>query len=67
MFLKNLCLLICNEKNGFKASLRDFISLYGTFKKGPFLWKILTIVGLESNNGIYPLAYDIVEYENTQR
>ncbi|XP_052621585.1 uncharacterized protein LOC111909209 [Lactuca sativa] len=33
--------------------------------KGPFPGQVLTIVGLDSNNEIYPLAYAIVESENT--
>ena len=33
--------------------------------KGPFPGQILTTVGVDSNNGIYPLAYAIVETENT--
>nr|KAJ0187036.1 hypothetical protein LSAT_V11C900495010 [Lactuca sativa] len=33
--------------------------------KGPFPGQVLTTVGLDSNNGIYPLAYAIVESENT--
>ncbi|CAI9279652.1 unnamed protein product [Lactuca saligna] len=33
--------------------------------KGSFPSQVLTIVSLDSNNGIYPLAYAIVESENT--
>ena len=36
----------------------------GAFMKGPFPGQVLTAVGLDSNNGIYPLAYAIVESEN---
>ena len=52
-------------KNGFKAGCRDFLGLDGTFMKGPYPGQILTAVGLDSNNGIYPLAYAVVESENT--
>nr|KAJ0192986.1 hypothetical protein LSAT_V11C800412830 [Lactuca sativa] len=34
--------------------------------KGPYPCQILTAVGLDSNNGIYPLAYAIVEIENCE-
>ncbi|KAI3522361.1 hypothetical protein L1887_00082 [Cichorium endivia] len=51
---------------GFKACLRDFLGLDGAFMKGPFQGQILTAVGVDSNNGIYPLAYAIVETENTR-
>ncbi|CAI9265779.1 unnamed protein product [Lactuca saligna] len=51
-------------KKGFKAGLRDILGLDGAFMKGPFPGQVLTAVGLDSNNGIYPLAYAIVETEN---
>nr|KAJ0194401.1 hypothetical protein LSAT_V11C800437320 [Lactuca sativa] len=51
-------------KEGFKKGLRDFLGFDGTFLKGPFLGQILTAVGLDSNNGIYPVAYAIIETEN---
>lgn len=41
------------------------MGLDGAFMKGPFPGQVLTIVGLDSNNEIYPLAYAIVESENT--
>nr|KAJ0213156.1 hypothetical protein LSAT_V11C400190450 [Lactuca sativa] len=50
---------------GFKACLRDLVGLDGAFMKGPFPGQVLTSVGLDSNNGIYTLAYAIVESENT--
>ncbi|XP_023729898.2 uncharacterized protein LOC111877612 [Lactuca sativa] len=52
-------------KEGFKANLMDFIGLDGTFMKGPYPGQILTVVGVDSNNGIYPLAYALVENETT--
>ncbi|XP_052625000.1 uncharacterized protein LOC111916210 [Lactuca sativa] len=50
---------------GFKSGLRDFLGLDGTFMKGPYLGQVLTAVGLDSNNGIYPVAYAVVETEST--
>nr|KAJ0199300.1 hypothetical protein LSAT_V11C600321330 [Lactuca sativa] len=52
-------------KKGFKIGMRDFLGLDGAIMKGPFPGQILTVVGVDSNNGIYPLAYAIVETENT--
>lgn len=52
-------------KEGFKAGMREILGLDGTFIKGPFPGQLLTTVSLDSNNGIYPLAYGIVETENT--
>nr|KAJ0227408.1 hypothetical protein LSAT_V11C100040350 [Lactuca sativa] len=48
-------------KEGFKANLRDFIGLDATFMKGPYPGQILTVAGVDSNNGIYHLAYALVE------
>nr|KAJ0189905.1 hypothetical protein LSAT_V11C800394380 [Lactuca sativa] len=52
-------------KLGFKIGLRDFIGVDGTFLKGPYHGQVLTIVGLDSNNGIYPVAYAMVEPKST--
>ena len=53
-------------KKGFKAGMRDFLGLDGAHMKGPFPGQILTAVGVDSNNGIYPLAYAVVEIENIE-
>ncbi|GJV95689.1 hypothetical protein Tco_1547266 [Tanacetum coccineum] len=52
-------------KKGFKACGRDLLGLDGAFMKGPYPGQLLTTVGLDGNNGIYPLAYAIVEKETT--
>nr|KAJ0199190.1 hypothetical protein LSAT_V11C600302500 [Lactuca sativa] len=62
---KDMARKLSTEKKGFKACLRDLVGLDGAFMKGPFPSQVLTAVGLDSNNGIYPLAYAIVESENT--
>ncbi|XP_022003004.1 uncharacterized protein LOC110900421 [Helianthus annuus] len=49
-------------KEGFKECRRELLGLDGAFMKGP--GQMLTAVGLDPNNGIYPLAYGIVEAEN---
>jgi hypothetical protein len=59
-----VCLGPCKE--GFKAGMRDILGLDGAFMKGPFPGQLLTAVGIDPNNGIYPLAYGIVETENLQ-
>ncbi|KAL4591092.1 hypothetical protein LXL04_004041 [Taraxacum kok-saghyz] len=51
-------------KQGFKACGRDILGFDGAFMKGPFPGQVLTAVGLDSNNGIYPVAYAIIESEN---
>nr|GFC37626.1 hypothetical protein [Tanacetum cinerariifolium] len=42
----------------------NFLRFDGTFMKGPFPGQLLTAVGMDPNNGIYPLAYGIVEAES---
>ncbi|KAK9049348.1 hypothetical protein SSX86_031684 [Deinandra increscens subsp. villosa] len=51
-------------KQGFKACKRELLGLDGAFMKGPFPSQMLTLVGLDPNNGIYPLAYAVVEAES---
>ncbi|GKA27984.1 mutator type transposase [Tanacetum coccineum] len=50
-------------KNGFKAGKRDLLGLDGCFLSGPYPGQILTAIGVDPNNGIYPLAYAVVESE----
>ncbi|GKA12272.1 mutator type transposase [Tanacetum coccineum] len=52
-------------KKGFKACGKDLLGLDGAFMKGPYPGQLLTAIGLDANNGIYPLAYAIVENETT--
>ncbi|GKA75801.1 transposase, MuDR, MULE transposase domain protein [Tanacetum coccineum] len=51
-------------KLGFRDCRRDLLGLDGDFMKGPFPGQVLSDVGLDSNNGIYPLAYALVEAES---
>ncbi|GJU90739.1 hypothetical protein Tco_1303162, partial [Tanacetum coccineum] len=51
-------------KLGFRACRRDLLGLDGAFMKGQFPGQVLVAVGLDSNNGIYPLAYALVEPES---
>ncbi|XP_071699489.1 uncharacterized protein [Rutidosis leptorrhynchoides] len=50
-------------KSGFQALGRNLLGLDGAFMKEPATGQLLTAVGVDSNNGIYPLAYAIVEKE----
>ncbi|GJW48108.1 mutator type transposase [Tanacetum coccineum] len=43
---------------------RDFLGLDGCFPSGPYPGQILTAVGVDPNNRIYPLAYVVVESES---
>ena len=42
---------------------RPFIGLDGCFLKGPFPGQLLSAVGIDANNGMYPFAYAVVEKE----
>ncbi|GJY91208.1 mutator type transposase [Tanacetum coccineum] len=51
-------------KQGFRAYGREILRLDGCFMSGPWPGQILTVVGVDVNNGIYPVAYAIVEAES---
>nr|GEX16393.1 transposase, mutator type [Tanacetum cinerariifolium] len=51
-------------KDGFKETKMDLLGLDGCFLSGSYPRWILTAVGVYPNNGIYPIAYTIVESEN---
>ncbi|GJU12596.1 mutator type transposase [Tanacetum coccineum] len=48
-------------KQGFRACGREILGLDGCFMSGPWPGQILIAVGVDANNGIYPVAYAIVE------
>ncbi|KAL4291181.1 hypothetical protein GQ457_14G014140 [Hibiscus cannabinus] len=56
---------ICPQacKNDYKAGCRPIISLDGCFLKGPYIGWLLAAVGIDANDGIYPIAYAVVESE----
>ncbi|GJV63595.1 hypothetical protein Tco_1474423 [Tanacetum coccineum] len=56
---KRIYVYLGAAKEGFKACMRHFLGFDGTFMKGPFPGQLLTAVGVDPNNGIYPLAYGI--------
>ncbi|GKE38762.1 hypothetical protein Tco_1462167, partial [Tanacetum coccineum] len=49
-------------KLSFRARRRKLLGLDGAFMKGPFLGQVLAAVGLDSNNGIYIMAYALVDF-----
>ncbi|XP_019173411.1 PREDICTED: uncharacterized protein LOC109168986 [Ipomoea nil] len=52
-------------KKGFLAGCRKFIGLDGCFLKGKLKGEILTAVGRDGNNQMYPIAWAVVEIENS--
>ncbi|XP_022029337.1 uncharacterized protein LOC110930347 [Helianthus annuus] len=51
---------------GFKMIGRPLLGVDGCFMKGPFPGQILSAVGIDGNNSIYPVGYALVEAETTQ-
>lgn len=57
-----VCLEAC--KSAFVTTCRPLIGLGGCFLKGEFGGQLLTAVGKDGNNQMFPIAYGIVESEN---
>ncbi|XP_039155563.1 uncharacterized protein LOC120287001 [Eucalyptus grandis] len=51
-------------RNGFLKGCRPLIGLDGCFLKGMLKGELLTAVGRDANNQMYPIAWAIVEVEN---
>ncbi|GJW03651.1 mutator type transposase [Tanacetum coccineum] len=47
------------DDDGYKDERREILDLDGAFIKRPYIGQILTNVGVDSNNEVYPLAYAI--------
>nr|XP_043639155.1 uncharacterized protein LOC122610227 [Erigeron canadensis] len=60
---KRIYVCIGALKEGWKECMRDLIGLDGAFMRGPYPGQVLTAVGVDSNNGIYPVAFAVVEAE----
>nr|KAJ0218607.1 hypothetical protein LSAT_V11C300154240 [Lactuca sativa] len=63
---KRIYIFLRALKLGFTSRKRELLGLDGCFLKGPHPGQILIVVGLDSNNGICPLAYTVVEAETTR-
>nr|GEX72930.1 hypothetical protein [Tanacetum cinerariifolium] len=63
---KRICVCLRAAKEGFKVCMRQFLGFNGTYMKGPFPGQLLTAVGVDPNNDIYPLAYGIVETKSRE-
>ena len=56
---------VCFEamRKGFVEACRPFIGLDGCHLKGNFGGVLLVVVSLEGNNGLFPVAYGVLECE----
>nr|XP_048332880.1 uncharacterized protein LOC125423256 [Ziziphus jujuba var. spinosa] len=52
------------QKDGFLKGYRPFIGIDGCHLKGQFGGVLLTAVGVDANNSIFPLAFSVCEGEN---
>ncbi|XP_019228082.1 PREDICTED: uncharacterized protein LOC109209293 [Nicotiana attenuata] len=60
-----ICFSSC--KDGFKSGCRRIIGVDGCWLKGPMYGtQLLTAVGLDPNNNIFPIAYAVVEKERKE-
>ncbi|XP_057529474.1 uncharacterized protein LOC130808054 [Amaranthus tricolor] len=59
-----ICLPACKE--GFVAGCRPIIGVDGAHLKGPFPGVLLTAVGKDGNNNIFPVAWAVVETKNVE-
>ena len=53
-------------KKGFVEGCRPFIGMDGCHLKGPYGGVVISAVGLDGNNGLFPLAFAVVESENKE-
>ena len=60
---KRIYICLGSLKQGFNAIGRPLLGLDGAFVKGPYPGQVLSAVGVDRNNGIYPLAYAVLEAE----
>ncbi|XP_021806105.1 uncharacterized protein LOC110750138 [Prunus avium] len=57
-----VCLVAC--KKGFLEGCRPVIGVDACHLKGPYPGQILTAVGVNGNNGLFPIAYVVAEIVN---
>ena len=59
-----ICLPACKE--GFVAGCRPILGVDGAHLKGEFPGVLMTAVGKDGNNNIFPIAWAVVETENVE-
>ncbi|XP_030479245.1 uncharacterized protein LOC115696487 [Cannabis sativa] len=63
---KRMYICFVGLRDGFNARCRPLIGLDGCYIKGPRKGQLLTAIGIDAENGIYPVAFAIVEIENKE-
>ncbi|CAN1763524.1 hypothetical protein LINPERHAP1_LOCUS8860 [Linum perenne] len=59
-----VCLAALN--NGFKVGCRKVVAVDGCFLKGVPGWQLLTVVSIDGDDSMYPIAWAVVETECNQ-
>nr|GEV38375.1 transposase, mutator type [Tanacetum cinerariifolium] len=57
-------LLYLSKEDNQSENGRELLGLDGAFMRGQYHGQMLTMVGMDTNNGIYPVSYGILESEN---
>uniref|UniRef100_A0A803PYD3 SWIM-type domain-containing protein n=1 Tax=Cannabis sativa TaxID=3483 RepID=A0A803PYD3_CANSA len=63
---KRMYICFAGLRDGFNAGCRPLIGLDGCHIKGPHKGQLLTAIGIDADNGIYPVAFAVVEIENKE-
>ncbi|KAK8540777.1 hypothetical protein V6N13_068213 [Hibiscus sabdariffa] len=63
---KRLYVCFSSLKEGFIRYCRPILCLDGCYLKGTLKCEILAVVGRDDNNQIFPIAWTIVEVENSE-
>ncbi|KAL0308770.1 UNVERIFIED_CONTAM: hypothetical protein Sradi_5819300 [Sesamum radiatum] len=58
---KKFCLGLSALRDGFITGCNPFIKFDGCHLKGPFGGVLLATIGLDGNNGLFPIAFGIIE------
>ncbi|CAL9003282.1 unnamed protein product [Prunus brigantina] len=61
---ERIYICLASSKKGFLEGCRPVVGVDGCHLKGPCSGQILTAVGVDGNNGMFPLAYAVVEIES---
>ncbi|XP_062014682.1 uncharacterized protein LOC133731289 [Rosa rugosa] len=61
---KRIYICFAALREGWRAGCRPIIGLDGCHLKGVHKGQLLSAVGIDGNNGMYPIAWDIVEQES---
>jgi len=64
LLLKRTFISFKTTVDGFLKGCRPLIGVDGCFLKGPYKGVLLVALGLDGNNGYFPIAYAIVQQEN---